>query len=134
MTEFFVGQKVVCVDDDIHMDWPQNAGHRPDPLEISRGSKYVVRWSGAYTSPQNGLLVHGVHLDGIDRGDPHNTPYDARRFRPLESKSIQLFRAIAQGVSDGKPIIPDDQPINVPAPVEGWTVESLTADILRRAQ
>lgn len=128
---FHVGQKVVCVDATFH-------GH-DSPL--SKGAIYSVSWVGTHpraaTGPdgitRNRLVA--VALLGVSNAHDREcgSHFSACRFRPAVSQSIQLFRDIAQGVSDGKPIVPDDQPIRIPAPIEGWTVESLPADILRRA-
>lgn len=103
MSDFYVGQKVVCVDDS------PSSGHRAFHINmpICRGTIYIIRWVGM--CPEG---LPGVKLEGIKRlytlPSP-DSPFRSARFRPLEEKKsdISIFREIARGVSDGKPIIED---------------------------
>jgi len=125
---FHVGMKVVCVDDSV--------GHGTDfGFRVKRNSIYTIesfrRASNRVDGQFDGCTLREEPIANVIFG--WKPAWKLIRFRPVEPKCAQLFRDIAAGVSNGSPIIPDDQPIRVPAPVEGWTVESLTADILRRA-
>lgn len=98
MSEFYVGQKVVCVDDKL--------GPNPilaTPWRLVRGNEYTVRWVGWYEHKRSGLIF-GVRLSGIERVQPRDTPYRANRFAPLESKAIQLFRKIAADATSKRKI------------------------------
>lgn len=91
MSEFFVGQKVVCV----------SALRAP---ELKKGAIYTIGaiyfkdWSGA----------HGVSLVEVpfpeDKRDLYLPGYKETRFRPLESKAIALFRKIALDVTEGRKV------------------------------
>lgn len=72
MNDFFVGQKVVCID----------VGGCPSLL--MKGNIYTVR-------NMNGLWLRTKEVK------PHewNSGFHANCFRPLESKAISIFRAIA---------------------------------------
>jgi hypothetical protein len=107
--EFKVGMKVVCV---FAGSYPEQAGTawRGDaPIE---GAVYTIK---------RVFLSNGVptlHLKEIERNEQakriygKDVGYRAERFRPLVSKpsSIKIFREIALGVSNGKPIIDDPMP------------------------
>lgn len=112
---FHIGQKVVCVDDAIHREWPSNWLCPGDVSGLTRNMIYTVRWVGVYRKP-NGALIDGLRVAEIMRGGP-DTPYSTCRFRPLEEKpdSIEIFREIARGVSDGKPVV-EDAEYRLPTP------------------
>lgn len=112
--EFYVGQKVVCVND----------GALPDHESctysgLKAGEVYTIT---SIDGPGEWFFIDGspgelaLHVDGAAatwRGEPW--PMNSCRFRPvvktqhLEGKKsdISIFRRIAQGVTDGKPIIED---------------------------
>lgn len=84
MSEFFIGQKVVCVDAD-------DQDMRRGEIKVIKGETYTVRC----------LCDDSIRLSEIVNQE-HPYPagktecwYLGHRFRPLESKAIQLFRAIA---------------------------------------
>jgi hypothetical protein len=106
MSEFYVGQRVVCVDD--------------RPLRGCRfstvpklGVKYTIRDLRAEFGVQ---VVEIVNTPRLYREGFMEAWYNPRRFRPIEEKShdISIFRAIAKGVTDGRPIIDDPQHIEIP--------------------
>lgn len=106
MSNFHVGQKVVCVDDDAHADWPSNQGYSGG-LEVVRGHIYVVRWAGPYTKT-NGAEIVGVRLEGIGPRARRDTPFSANRFRPVASKptSMDIIRSIVLDPSRNIPADP----------------------------
>jgi hypothetical protein len=108
---FHVGQKVVCISTEglVSPTWIKQGGIytireiRTDKIRFTRCKTYVS------------LLLVEVVKPLADWGEgPLEPGYSTVRFKPAVSKSIQLFRDIAQGVTDRKPIIPDDQPQQVP--------------------
>lgn len=84
MSEFFVGQKVVCVD---------NAA-RPGKFWVGT----IPTLHAVYTvislkwDDQDGLILD---LKEIRSGHRRGDGYMATRFRPLEYKAMSIFRAIA---------------------------------------
>ena len=111
MSPFVVGMKVVCVDDG---DSPPYSVPQATPLK--RGEVYTIRTVGPFRfMGANGLpdVALAVRLVGIKRpginGVGADLPFGAQRFRPVEPKCAQLFRDIAAGVSNNKPIIDDPQ-------------------------
>lgn len=90
---FYVNQEVVCIDDVV-------AGYgKNHPLGITKGEVYTVRWVGMHDHYVYGRYL-GLKLVGIERGADEDvggedTPYHARRFRPVVKDPIALFRAIA---------------------------------------
>lgn len=89
MSEFWVGQQVVCVDTDPHNEWPCNynqAIHNIGLKGLTRGRKYTI---AAFAACRDGSL--GIRVSEIAR----IIPYHHARFRPLESKAISIFRNIA---------------------------------------
>lgn len=125
---FHIGQKVVCVDD----EWDSKDGE----IEPVMNHVYTVRDLGDGDEEFPCIrLVEIVNppvfytCDGMAE-----CSWADDQFRPLEEKpdSIELFREIARGVSNGKPIIEDAEyrprpvPITTPAgPLviitgEGW--------------
>lgn len=99
MTDFHVGQKVICIDDYIHPEWRQPGFRYSGSLDgIKRGQIYTVRAICPRTDAPD---IIGLKLVGIIRPLSDN-PYYSARFRPLETKAISIFRKIAQDVTDGK--------------------------------
>lgn len=93
MSEFFVGQKVVCVDD---APYRYNDGS-VHAAPLKRGEIYTIRRVSEYDfEPGISLAVWVV---GVFRPDQHgnsaDSPFGARRFIPLEYKAMSIFRAIA---------------------------------------
>ncbi|GHC61755.1 CAP-Gly domain protein [Limoniibacter endophyticus] len=91
MTNFHVGQQVVCID----------AAFKSVtiPQGLTEGQIYTLRWVGEFTTYVDGTFI-GVRLEGVERGvDPtygyEDPPFAARRFRPLVSDPISIFRQIA---------------------------------------
>ena len=109
MSEFFVGQKVVCVDANGPDSEGNNSPWQPGE-EIFNGRIYTI--AKLYDFDGLGLiLLEAKRCEAALRGwGRKDLGYHARRFRPLETKSIELFRKIAQGVTDGRPIIDDPAP------------------------
>jgi len=99
--DFYVGQKVVCVDDNLHMDWESNRGCEPWPLMVTNGSAYVISEILLLTK-NNGITIQGLRLRGVVRDC--NCPLDARRFRPLETKSdpLEIFRQMCRDAESGQ--------------------------------
>jgi hypothetical protein len=85
---FYVGQKVVCVDDSINGGScsPRAGGHWEYP--IKKGQVYIIRWVGNYVCRICGEELC-VRLDGIYRGPPNDVPLSAKRFRPLDERSTE---------------------------------------------
>lgn len=87
---FHPGQRVVCVD-----AAPTREGRVLNAL--TKGTVYTVRWAGMHDSPLNGR-IYGIRLEEIHRGvcPVHgrvDTPYNSRRFRPLDESRLDVFRA-----------------------------------------
>lgn len=98
MTDFFVGQKIVCIDADLHLEWlvPARA-YTMNMNGLTRGIVYTVR---AVCDHLDGSK-NCIKLAEIIR-HPMDQPYSSARFRPVEYKAISVFRKIAQDVTDGK--------------------------------
>ena len=129
--EFFVGQRVVCVDDVAHA-YSDGTYH---VVPLRRGEEYVIRELEVTEFDEVETVGLGVKVNGVFRPDPYGKTADeyfgAKRFRPLQTKYISLFRSIAQGVTDGKPVVPDtdaplfDEPVMpefVGRPLLSWNV------------
>lgn len=97
--DFKVGDKVVCVD-----DADQFAFFYDAPNAVVKDQIYTVRWVGV---DRCGLCIRV--FGPRERGAADSVPFKASRFRPIQSKAIETFRKIAQGVSDGKPIVEDTE-------------------------
>lgn len=101
MDEFFVGQRVVCICAD---PW-HYAGYTQE-APICEGGVYTIRKLGHVEFNFGSRPMLGVWLEGIYRrsplGEVADEPFGAIRFRPLESKPIELFRQIARDVTEGK--------------------------------
>ena len=74
--KFFVGQKVVCVDDTPH---PQYSGPQDLP---TAGRVYTISWVGPHRWAYHDMI--GVHLVEHRRA----APFGAFRFRPATDISI----------------------------------------------
>lgn len=94
MNQFHVGQRVVCIDDkfkNVSID-----------QGIREGQIYTLRWVGMYSHYVDGDFL-GVRLMEVDRGNDDgpegygaaDMPFAARRFRPLVSDPLIVFRQIA---------------------------------------
>lgn len=97
---FHIGQRVVCVDVD-----ERCSCHAAPPL--TKHAIYTVSWAGS----------DGVHgpIDCIKvSGFVWKVALAADRFRPLEEKPerIAIFREIARGITEGWPIIPDNEKVD----------------------
>ena len=90
MADFYVGQKVVCVDASAREG-------RPLPTELIKGKIYIISdivdWFGAI-----GIKVHGA------RPNAPFIAFDADRFAPIEYKAMELFRQIARDVTEGRKV------------------------------
>jgi hypothetical protein len=89
MSEFFVGQQVVCVD-----DAPSRFGKK---CPARRGNVYTV--SAVFDHSDGlGLRVCEIKL-------PRDYPgFHAHRFRPVEYKAMEVFRKIARKVTEGRKV------------------------------
>ncbi|MFB2551657.1 CAP-Gly domain protein [Ensifer soli] len=93
VTEFHVGQKVVCIDDRFK--------HVSKDQGIRKGQIYTIRWVGPFSHYIDGDFI-GVKLLELDRGrddGPEGYGYDdmpfrATRFRPLVKDRIGSLRAL----------------------------------------
>lgn len=90
MNPLRIGQQVVCID----AKFPRTT----IPQGITEGAVYTISWIGEYTTYVDGQYL-GVRLDGVDRGvDPtygyENPPFAARRFRPLVTDPLAVFRGM----------------------------------------
>lgn len=100
MSDFFVGQKVVCVDDKPAPRFYSLAG--TGAFSIKHGKIYTVSFIGTGdnknigTFPALGLAEAPMSTAGTI------CKWHQRRFKPLETKAIEIFRKIAQDVTDGK--------------------------------
>lgn len=112
MSEFYVGQKVACI------NATPPLGARPN-IALIEGQIYIIRWIGAYDWLLQTLGVWqagvGVMLEGVNRITRNATdiPFSAGRFRPLESQAISIFRKIALDVTEGRKIdLSDPVPVH----------------------
>lgn len=99
MSNFYVGQKVMWAGPTQRLGpvYFEEAGDR-----LAAGAVYEVSWIGMFKFSGGELPALRLknHFRALRRVVfPHtihrNVPYGQRYFRPLESKSIELFRAIA---------------------------------------
>ena len=96
---FWVGQKVVCIDNDDHPEW-QTAEARTCKEQVSywleRGNIYVIR---KIVSRKNlTIWLRGINRRRTDRGDQEwrDTGFMAERFRPLVERKtdIAIFKKL----------------------------------------
>jgi len=99
MSEFFVGQKVVCVNAG---DVDGRGGRWLPGEELVEGKTYtilcireVLGWP-AFDLIELKRHPYATEYFGID------VAYAAVRFRPIQSKAISIFRKIARDVTEGK--------------------------------
>lgn len=98
MSAFYVGQKVVCVEDGAIFPRPNSRWEYP----IKKGGIYTVAWAGTCDSHPLYEPYAGVHLVEIKRHI--DRPFDACRFAPLEEKpdAIEQFRKMCRDAEAGK--------------------------------
>lgn len=94
MTNFHVGQKVVCIDAKVGFE---------QFIEIKEGVIYEISWIGPFEHYTQGSFI-GVRLKGVDRGicpqfGYDNPPFAARRFRPLVRDKLSSVRGLLAGGS-----------------------------------
>lgn len=92
MTNFHVGQKVVCIDAKVGFE---------QFIEIEEGEIYEIAWTGPFEHYTQGSYI-GVRLKGVDRGicpqfGYDNPPFAARRFRPLVRDKLSALRGLLAG-------------------------------------
>lgn len=99
MNDFYVGQKVVCIDDKF-----KNVSI--DQL-IRKDEIYTIRWVGMYSHYIDGEFL-GIKVAEIFRGDDDgpegygaaDMPYRASRFRPLVEDKISSLRKLLAPTPD----------------------------------
>lgn len=91
MSEFYVGQKVVCVSDTVRPGYRLATSGMP----LVKGRIYAIRDVGTSHLGAPGVRLMGVVHNDFFAGD--DLCFGAWRFRPLEPKCAQLFRDIAAG-------------------------------------
>lgn len=86
MSDFYVGQEVVCVNDQLMtpgLIWE---------FPLRAGTHYRICWIGEYRYGLGGKKL-AVRLDGVKRaGGLGDVPFFIARFAPIKSESIQIFR------------------------------------------
>lgn len=97
---FYVGQKVVCVDDEPSL--------RRDKKWLNAGKVYSVRAVEMFDHPIQGRYL-GLHLFEVPRPQaPFGfvVPWDSRRFRPaVQPKTdISIFERILDHAVSGEPV------------------------------
>jgi hypothetical protein len=99
MSEFHVGQEVMCVD-----DTASQKGSWERPIKI--GAHYFIRWVGDFDHPLSNKEPC-VRLEGIIRISAGpltagvDIPLVARRFRPIKPDAIEWARQLCRAVSTG---------------------------------
>lgn len=92
MSEFYVGQKVVCVD---------ATGLPAYCHPLKQGSVYTIReivpgiTSGTIGIRLKEIILRIHPIFNCEEG------YRSRRFRPVEYKAMSIFRKIARDVTEG---------------------------------
>ena len=93
---FFVGQKVVCIDD--------SNSHSDGRRELCKDQVYTVAWCGSFCSLHYPDAYRGVRLHEIGpRICPHlavDVPFSAHRFRPLTERKSQTNISFALDILD----------------------------------
>lgn len=98
--DFFVGQKVVCVDDAPAPRFFDANGCRS--FHIKKDDIYTISWIGDGWNSDIGNFP-SVSLVGAEmQSGGILQKWHSRRFKPVEYKAMSVFRKIAQDVSDGK--------------------------------
>lgn len=96
MTDFFVGQKVVCIDDTKLREPYLSKGAIYTIREICE-SVEPVKWPGLY------FRFNEIHTPIVnDVYGRRELSWSEKRFKPVEYKAASIFRKIAQDVTDGK--------------------------------
>lgn len=89
---FHVGQKVVCVDDDLHDEWHHGSPDVPLVTEhIRRGQIYIVRRTMFRKMPL--IWLCGINRKTVEWFD---SGFHASRFRPITERKtdIEIFRRL----------------------------------------
>ncbi len=87
---FKVGQRVLCVNDDVHAFVPRGMVVFHSLHGLTKGFVYTVRFCGTFRIPIIGEYL-GVRVREIIRAPGIDVPYDHRRFQPLRKTSIDVF-------------------------------------------
>jgi hypothetical protein len=118
--DLYVGVEVFCIDDKV----PLADGTIVKDKNITEGEVYRIRWIGITKDYVFGEYL-GVKLEGIKSdigGEWRNpdAPYNARRFRPLVSDPLAIFKRIAtdpswkvegpEGPVRDEPLPPEKEP------------------------
>lgn len=115
MNQFYVGQQIVCVDDQV----PLEGGKTVKDANLNEGDIFTIRWIGMASHYVFGEYL-GVRLEGVDSkfgeawGMP-DAPYSAKRFRPLVQDRIGSLRAL---LVPGQPLAPSIDDPRRKAPVK----------------
>lgn len=107
MTDFYPGQKVVCVDASHH---PGTGRHNPFNWPIREGGVYTVRKFALFHHGHRGLTPH-VWLEEVRRfgynfeRQLEDMPFYFSRFKPLEEKpdAIEWARQICREAEQNTP-------------------------------
>jgi len=93
--DLYPGVQVVCIDDKV----PLMGGQIVKDKYITEGEVYTLMWVGMVNNYVFGEYL-GVTLKGVEsrfgaeNAQPH-TPYNAKRFRPVVSDPLAVFKRIA---------------------------------------
>ena len=79
MSEFYVGQKVVCIDNDLHNEWQMNQDTQGDLRGLRVGNVYTIN---AFSECWDGSL--GLFLTEI----PRSVPFSHRQASCLQALSL----------------------------------------------
>ncbi|MBD8555363.1 CAP-Gly domain protein [Rhizobium sp. CFBP 8762] len=107
MNEFYVGQKVVCIDAKYTKQQRVSLA-----IELVEGQIYTIRWLGPFTHYLDGEFI-GIKVAEIHRGADKeygydDMPYRATRFRPLVEDRLASLRNLTAPQPDGsQPYQPD---------------------------
>lgn len=95
---FHVGQKVVCVNDDLHAFVRNGFKYNNIPSGMKVGQVYTVRGIVDGQRLHPAWQKDGVYLVEIVRSrfdaDPCEPPFAAARFRPVQDQGMSILRAI----------------------------------------
>lgn len=101
---FHVGQFVACVDTGDHPEWIPDGSVIGDLDGLSKGIVYTVReidvlaWDDTTDNIRLWEIVRPTKLGIVD------TPYDARRFRPVDETRLAIFRQALIPVPKKEPV------------------------------
>ena len=102
MHDFYVGQKVVCINDDVNSfsgDQKPGANIIKNMHGLKKGEIYTIRWVGYYENANFNQYL-GIKVKEIIRKNEgtlsDDNPYNANRFKPLEGQkdSLEQFRKL----------------------------------------